>query len=250
MTSKITTISDWLVDAESLTPDDQLNIYLWDHKGPPPTWPDMRAALYAQFGKDTSIRVWKHGQRICIFIHADEESRERFDRRSASSRERLPFMTESTEEVIARLRGLMEKATPLPWNSDSERSEGAYGAGEDIHEGFDIYSLFGSDGKKLLDALNSDAILVHEEWDEETHHAWDETSYRNVEFVAVALNALPRLLADLEQAREALRKIADESVFNQQRYGDDTDTDYFLRCFDAVKQCARAALATPGEKTT
>lgn len=83
MTSKITTISDWLVDAESLTPGDQLNIYLGDHKGPPPAWPDMRAALYAQFGKDTPIRVHKHGQCISIFIHPDEESRERFDRRNA-----------------------------------------------------------------------------------------------------------------------------------------------------------------------
>lgn len=83
MSSKITTISHWLVDAQELSPGDQLDIYLRDHKGPPPTWPDMRAALYAQFGEDTPIRVYKHGQRISIFIHPDEESRQHFDRRSA-----------------------------------------------------------------------------------------------------------------------------------------------------------------------
>lgn len=85
MSSKITTISDWLIDAKQLEPGDQLNIYLWDHKGPPPTWADMRAALYAQFGEDTPIRVYKHGQRISIFVHADEEMRRRFDARNARS---------------------------------------------------------------------------------------------------------------------------------------------------------------------
>lgn len=82
MGSKVTTIADWLLDAKDLAPGDQLNIYLWDHKGPPPTWSDLRAALYAQYGQDTLIRVWKHGQRICIFIHVDDESRKRFDQRS------------------------------------------------------------------------------------------------------------------------------------------------------------------------
>lgn len=59
----------------------------------------------------------------------------------------------------------------------------------------------------------------------------------------------PTLSADLTQARqmiaglvEALENIANESVFNQQRFAEDTDTDYFLRCFMAVKGSARTAL--------
>lgn len=81
--SRITSVAHWLVDAQDLKPGEQMNIYLWDHPGPPPSYQDMRAALYAQFGKDTPIRIWKHGQRICIFIHVDEDSRARFDRRSS-----------------------------------------------------------------------------------------------------------------------------------------------------------------------
>lgn len=85
MTSKTTTIEHWLLEAADLTPGDTLNIYLWDYKGPPPSYPDMRAALYAQYGENTPIRIWKHGERICVFIHKAPEDRARFDRRSAPS---------------------------------------------------------------------------------------------------------------------------------------------------------------------
>lgn len=55
---------------------------------------------------------------------------------------------------------------------------------------------------------------------------------------------ITRLRAIEAAGRNALEKIANESVFNQQRFAEDTDTDYFLRCFGAVKKCAREALAT------
>jgi hypothetical protein len=83
MINKTTTVGDWLMDARQLQPGDQLNIYLWAEKVPSPSLLDMRAALYAQYGSDTLIRIWKHGQRICIFVHADEDSRQRFDERNA-----------------------------------------------------------------------------------------------------------------------------------------------------------------------
>lgn len=82
MASKLTTIADWLVDAKDLEPGDHLELLLWNHQGPAPTFADMRAALHAQFGEDTSIRIYKHGQRICIFIHPDDKSRELFDQRN------------------------------------------------------------------------------------------------------------------------------------------------------------------------
>lgn len=53
---------------------------------------------------------------------------------------------------------------------------------------------------------------------------------------------LDAVLTVLRQRGEALEAIADESVFNQQRFAEDTDTDYFLRCFGAVKRKARASL--------
>ncbi len=82
MRYKETSINDWLLDAKSLTPGDELNIHLNKHRGPPPTFADMRAALYAQFGADTPIRIWKHGEHICIFIHRYDEDRKRFDQRN------------------------------------------------------------------------------------------------------------------------------------------------------------------------
>jgi hypothetical protein len=82
VSSKTTTISDWLLDAKDLKPGDQINIYLDSHGAPAPSFPDMRAALHKQFGEDTLIRIYKHGRRICIFIHPDDESRERFDQRN------------------------------------------------------------------------------------------------------------------------------------------------------------------------
>lgn len=87
MSSKTTTISDWLVDAAQLQPGEHLTIHLgYEDTGvPPPSYQDMRAALYAQYGADTLIRIYKHGPRITIFIHADEESRSRFDYRSKAS---------------------------------------------------------------------------------------------------------------------------------------------------------------------
>jgi hypothetical protein len=52
-----------------------------------------------------------------------------------------------------------------------------------------------------------------------------------------------RLIAAAPTTLETLQAIADESVFNQQRFAEDDDADYFLRCFKAVKERARAAIA-------
>lgn len=79
---KTTTIGRWLLDAKDLRPGDCLEILLWQHEGPTPTFADMRAALHAQFGADTLIRIHKHGQRISIFIHDDAESRDWYDART------------------------------------------------------------------------------------------------------------------------------------------------------------------------
>ena len=57
--------------------------------------------------------------------------------------------------------------------------------------------------------------------------------------VEAALVAAER---EREAMREALKAIVDESVFNQQRFAEDDDADYFLRCFKAVKERARRAL--------
>lgn len=45
---------------------------------------------------------------------------------------------------------------------------------------------------------------------------------------------------------EALAKIADGSAFRHQRFAEDNDPDYFLRCQREVQKLARAALAKSG----
>lgn len=57
------------------------------------------------------------------------------------------------------------------------------------------------------------------------------------------------LLARISHLESALGKIADESVFNQPRYAEDSDADYFLRCFKAVKESCRRALSQASEET-
>lgn len=80
MIYKQTSLADWLLDAGTLEPGD--TVYLWDGQdGPTPPFADLRAALHAQYGTDTRIRIWKHGARISIFLPADEDHRRSFDAR-------------------------------------------------------------------------------------------------------------------------------------------------------------------------
>lgn len=77
----------------------------------------------------------------------------------------------------------------------------------------------------------TDRFATH--WSTGPDHA--ERLFRESEVLALVKGA-PSMHA-------ALKSIADESIFNQMRFGEDTDADYFLRCFKAVKDVARAALA-------
>ena len=89
-------------------------------------------------------------------------------------------------DIKDTLAALSEAATPGEWSADTIRSEGAYGSGDDTHEGFATTAIYSDDGKILFDALNSDAILVQEEWD---GHAYDLTSAANAAFIVALVNA-------------------------------------------------------------
>lgn len=108
---------------------------------------------------------------------------------------------------IAKLRELLAKATPGPWESDTIQNEGNYGdGGPDCKTGFKSYAIYGAAGLALLDSLNSESAVVHEETDEDRHYAWDEVARRNFALIAAMHEALPELLA-IAEAVEAARPV-------------------------------------------
>jgi len=109
--------------------------------------------------------------------------------------------TLSTERV-AEIRALAEKATPGPWESDSMKSEGSFGVGEETYEGFNAFKVMDEKGNTICDTLNSDMGEVHVEYDEDGATAWDEIGRRNATFIA-ALD--PQTVLALLASHEALR---------------------------------------------
>lgn len=105
-----------------------------------------------------------------------------------------------TPSALQAMRALAEKATPGPWDVDSQDSE-------DGHGKFKAYAVFGCDGKVLLDTLNSDAAEIHEEPYEYDIVAWDEIGRRNAAFIAAANpQAVIALIDALESAHAVLEK--------------------------------------------
>lgn len=95
--------------------------------------------------------------------------------------------------------------SPAPWSIDTIDNEGAYGAGPGAQSGFKSYAVLDASGKCLFDSLNSDVGEVHEEFDEDGIHAWDEVARQNLTLAAAA----PGLLAAAKFALNVLRREQD-----------------------------------------
>jgi hypothetical protein len=102
------------------------------------------------------------------------------------------------------LEAALGKMTPGPWEDDREKSEGDYGDGPMCRTGYDTAVILAPNGKRLFDALNSDAGEVHEDGPDEEgfYYAWDEVSRRNAAGIVLLHNAAPALLAELRQSRD------------------------------------------------
>ena len=100
--------------------------------------------------------------------------------------------------LAVELRALDAKATAGPWEVDTEKSEGEYGAGPDTTVGYDVSMIIGPDGLSLFDALNSTAASIQEEYDEDWRVSYDEVSARNAALIVAIRNNLPAILAALE----------------------------------------------------
>jgi hypothetical protein len=98
----------------------------------------------------------------------------------------LQISDDKLREILAGCEGV----TKGPWESDSERTEGTYGSGDDTHEGFDAYVVYSASvdyyGKpaSICDSSNSGVIAVEEDFDEDGHSAWDEHGRKNMAHVA------------------------------------------------------------------
>lgn len=118
-----------------------------------------------------------------------------------------------TAAELNTLRELLTKATPGPWEVDTEKSEGDYGSAPDCHSGFHVSVIIGgADGKTLFDALNSDACIVDEEGPDEDgyYYAWDTVSDANALLIVAAVNALPKLLEHVAELEAALAGLTDD----------------------------------------
>jgi len=113
--------------------------------------------------------------------------------------------------LVERLRELLAKATPGPWDVDTVRNEGDYGdGGPDCRTGFDSAAIVDSQGRALLDSLNCDYRIACVHDDE--GHARDEPSFRNAELIVAAVNALPALLDELDTLRTRLAGGGDDAM--------------------------------------
>ena len=112
----------------------------------------------------------------------------------------------ATDELIAEIKAGLKGVSPGPWQTDTEESDGCYASGEDDHEGYHTSALLDAKGRKIADALNSDAGLIQEEHYEDDCYAWDEQAKRNFEHMA---NCSPDNIAavlDRLEAAEAENK--------------------------------------------
>lgn len=95
-----------------------------------------------------------------------------------------------TKALVERLRELAEKATPGPWEADSEKDENR------VHYAV----MLSPEGHSMFDSMNTDyrVGLIETESDGEYVDQWDETARRNFALIAELRNALPQILAALE----------------------------------------------------
>lgn len=106
-------------------------------------------------------------------------------------------------ELIASMKAAAEKATPGEWYSDHIDTDGTYGSGEDCREGWRAAGVYSEKGDLLLDSSNSEVAIIREEYDEDGFIAFDETGFKNAEFVVACRpeNVLA-LIAALELKEE------------------------------------------------
>jgi hypothetical protein len=151
------------------------------------------------------------------------------------------------EKLVAEWRAAMEGVTPGPWYSEAIATEGAYGSGEDTTEGFDSYVVrteaqkhYGEDAV-ICDALNSGTAEVHEEFDEEGTHAWDEPGRCNMAWIArCSPSGIASLLAIIERQGGELAA-QDDALIGERWHADEAARQRDVAVARATAAVAEAA---------
>ena len=128
-----------------------------------------------------------------------------------------------SKPLSEQLRELASKATPGPWEVDSEYDNDAlYSGGGGCGRGFKNFFIgadVGGSWKTLMDTQNSDEKLIEEDYDYDSGSAWDEIGRANAELVAALRNALPTIitaLQEMEKKSETLAAKQAREVMNPQ----------------------------------
>lgn len=142
---------------------------------------------------------------------------------------------------LEKLRKLEAKATRAPWEADDFDCEDGYGA-------YRAYHVVDAKGQALLDTSNSSVQIVHDDRGEGPDgpegSRWDETGRQDTAFIAEMRNATPKLLATVDELRDAL---ADAYRFiSQPRTMWNDKAEYDTRNYNALTAKLRAALSNAG----
>lgn len=117
---------------------------------------------------------------------------------------------------IEAIKKRLKAATPGPWASDTTKSEGSYGGGDDTYEGYSAYQLIveiNGKAEVLADSLNSTYGMVDVESDEDGTSAWDDIARRNFDLIANAPDDIAALIAEVERLRISLNARQSEQSF-------------------------------------
>jgi hypothetical protein len=115
---------------------------------------------------------------------------------------------------VEELKALLGKATPGPWEADSEKDEHGMRFAT-MHAGAAPYYA-------LFDSMNADYRVVscERDYDEDGGaDVWDETARRNFALIVAAVNTLPAFLELVDAAEQALRYIEGDETAHGRSFG-------------------------------
>lgn len=108
------------------------------------------------------------------------------------------------QERLVEILAAAKKATPGPWELDEVENRDGSGR-------FTSYAVAASEGRHVVDTLNSGVMSINAEYDEDGGSQWDHQGERDVKFIALAN---PQTITAL--IKEVLARRADTAALRAQ----------------------------------